>query len=350
MIEKYMRESLKSFQAYVPEPDIYDIKLDANENPYNHSDEFLQELKETITSELLTRYPDTNSVDLVTEIANYWKVDTTQVICGVGSDQIIDATTKLLLNPGDIGLVPTPSFSMYKHSICLNHGEAIEYSLTNDYNYDIESMIETCKLVKPKFMIICTPNNPTGNIITNEQLEKVLSHVECPVIVDEAYAEFTDETAIDLISKFDNLIILRTFSKSYGLAGARVGYAVSSKEIIDAIRLCIPPYSLSTFTQIVAKNSIQGKESYRKYIKMLKSSKDKLYNILCEKNQIEKVYPSYANFLLVKFKNKNVSNKLKEESVLVRDFSNHPLLTNCLRVTIGTETEINRLLDAIDKL
>lgn len=345
-----MRESLKSFKNYIPEPDLYDIKLDANENPYEHSEAFLQELRNSITSKNLIRYPDTDATQLVGAIAKYWKVEPSNVVCGVGSDQLIDGITKLLLEPGDVGLIPNPSFSMYKHSITLNHGKAVEFNLTLDFDYDVEYMIDLYLEYNPKFIIICSPNNPTGNVVTRENLKKLLSKVECPVILDEAYAEFTNETAIDLVQNHENLIVLRTFSKSYGIAGVRVGYAISSQETINAIKLCVPPYNLNFFSQHAAIQSINGIEDYRKYIVTLKLNKEKLYHILYSNKLVEKVFPSQANFLLVKFKEQGIAIKLKEKSILVRDFSNHPLLNNCLRITVGTEEEINKLQEALNEL
>ncbi|TCK98264.1 histidinol-phosphate aminotransferase [Natranaerovirga hydrolytica] len=353
MIKNYIRKDLSGFQPYEPELGQYPIKLDANENPFKHSEVILNEINEFTKDPFnLSRYPDTTSSELKKKIAKYWHFKKENVVCGVGSDQIIDCLLKVLIEPGDKIVMPSPSFSMYKHSTVLNHGVPIEITLdeANNYAYDIEAIIKITNEQKPKALFLCSPNNPTGNILSNKEIESVLKAVDCPVIVDEAYAEFTHTTAIDLINQYEHLVVLRTFSKAYGLAGLRLGYALGHKDIIDAIKLGVPPYNLNAFAQFVGQIIMDYIDVYKSDLDVIMKERDRLIDIINKLELVEKVYPSEANFLLIKCKKDTIAKGLKEKDILVRDFSKHPNMLNCIRVTIGTEEENNQLIQALKSL
>ncbi|TCT17021.1 histidinol phosphate aminotransferase [Natranaerovirga pectinivora] len=353
MINNYIRKDLAGFTPYEPELGSYPIKLDANENPFVHNEGLLNKIKEFIMdSSNITRYPDTTSSLLKNKIAEYWQLKAENVVCGVGSDQIIDCMLKVLIEPGDKIVFPSPSFSMYKHSTVLNHGVPIEITLNqdNDYNYDLDEFIQVANKEKPKAIFLCSPNNPTGNVLDNDSIEYVLKNVKCPVVLDEAYAEFADTTSVALVNKYEHLVVLRTFSKAYGLAGLRVGYALGSKAMIDGIKLGMPPYNLNTISQYVGTLIIDQIDLYNKDIEFIINERKRLASELQTINNVEKVYPSEANFLLIKTNKSTLAKELKEKGILVRNFSSHPNMLNCIRVTIGTEEENNKLIEVLNTL
>ncbi|MCT4545459.1 MAG: histidinol-phosphate transaminase [Vallitalea sp.] len=351
MINNYIRKDLKDFTPYHAQIKDYDIKIDANENPYEHNKEIIIKVNRWLEDcNNIRRYPDTDCTDLRNAIAKYWNVERDNVVCGVGSDQLIDSILKVFLEPGDKVLMPTPSFSMYKLSTKLNRGIPIEFSLEDDFSYNVEKIISLYRKEKPKCLFICTPNNPTGNTISIENMEKLLEEIECPVVIDEAYSEFIDESMIDKTYKYNNIIVLKTFSKAYGLAGLRVGYGIASKDMIDAINIVIPPYHLNSLSQFIAKTVIENTNEYNNKIEEINSNREWLFNNLKSINYVEKVYPSQANFLLIKVSSYTIAKKLENEKILVRGYGDAGELANCIRITIGTKEENEKLIDVMKGL
>lgn len=351
MIRDYIRGDLKEYTPYHAPEKKYTIKMDANENPYLHDEMIINAMKQWIKdSDNIKRYPDTDCTQLRESIAKHWYVQKDNVVCGVGSDQLIDCILKVFLEPGDKVLMPAPSFSMYKLSTTLNHGKAVEYRLNNDFSYDIDRIISLYENENPKCVFLCTPNNPTGNIISVDDIEKLLQVIKCPVIVDEAYGEFVDETMINKIDKYDNIVVLRTFSKAYGLAGLRVGYGIGSKEMINAISASIPPYNLSAFSQFFAKYVIDNFHYYNDYVEKIKEDRRWLTKELSKLDFIEKVYPSHANYILVKVSKAELPKILEEKGILVRGYGSEGDLAHCIRITIGTTEENKELINIMNQL
>lgn len=349
-MRKLIREQLKSFSAYHVLNQENMIKLDANESPYSLDEKVKNDLVNWINqNENFNIYPDTDSLLLRSKIADFWKVNIDNIICGVGSDQLIDGIMKLFLEPGDKVLIPTPSFSMYKLTTVLNHGEPIEFNLNEDFSFDYKLIIEKYKETKPKLLFLCTPNNPTGNIIEEKHIVNILEAVDCPVIVDEAYGEFSYTSMVKYVNSYKNLIVLRTFSKAYGLAGLRVGYGVANKEMIDYINITKPPYNLNTFSQKVAELVLQNSQEYEKRIDLIVKQRDYIYNKLEDIEGID-VFPSGANFFLIRSKSVDLAEKLKARKILVRSFKNDKDLKGCIRVSVGKEEENELLISSIKEI
>lgn len=350
MIEKYIRRDLKDFKNYSADFKDYKVKLDANESPYSLFKEINEELCNWINeSENFNIYPDTGCSELRQELAKFWTVYKENVICGVGSDQLIDCILKLFLEANDKVMMPTPSFAMYKISTVMNHGIPCEFELNNDYNYDTKKIIKTYKKINPKLLILCTPNNPTGNMMFKSEIKKVLENVQCPVIIDEAYGEFNNETMIDLINEYENLIVLRTFSKLYGLAGLRVGYAISNSKMINLINVTRPPYNLNTFSQKAAILVLKNMDIYEARVNKIMEEKKWLEEELKLIRDLE-VFKSSANFILIKSSVNNLGGKLKEKGILVRSFKGDDKLNNCHRISVGLREENEILIKGIKEL
>lgn len=340
MINKYLRKDLLDFKNYQVNNFDYKIKLDANENPYPHNEEVLEKACNWILEkDSLTRYPDTNNNSLCEKIAEYHGVCRENVTCGVGSDQIIEYIIKAFIEPGDVILVPNPSFSMYQLSNTLNHGKTISYELDEDFSYNIQNIIDLYIKHNPKIVFICSPNNPTGTTISKTALRELLEVVKCPVVIDEAYAEFINESMISDIHRYKQIVILRTFSKALGLAGLRVGYGIASSKMIEAINLCKAPYNLSSFSAKMAELVLDNIDYYMDIVKELQQNKDILFEELKKIPVITDVYPSSGNFILVKVRDKGVVDYLEHFRVLVRGYGYNGRLANCIRITVGTKEE-----------
>lgn len=348
MIRDYMRKDLANFKPYHSPLKPYDVKIDANENPYEHSPVVLEKIQNWLQDkDNLTRYPDTDVNELREQLASYYDVTKEQVICTVGSDQVIELLIKVFLEPGEVVLVPNPSFSMYTLSTVLNHGKAVAYELDDDFNYDYDKLIDAYKIYQPKLLFICTPNNPTGTKASIEGMRKVLETVKCPVVIDEAYEEFIDETMIDFIKEYPNLIVLRTFSKAYGIAGLRIGYAISNEEMIDIVSVAKPPYNVSSFSQAVASYILDESDYYKGKVKVIAEDREKLIASLRTLDIFDRVFDSVANFILVKTNQPELVDYLQDNKVLVRGYGDVGRLASHIRFTVGTAEENERLIALI---
>ena len=346
MISKYIRKDLLNFKPYHAPLKEYSIKVDANENPYKHSKKVISEMMEWLENkENLIRYPDTDANSLKERIAKIYNIGKENIICGVGSDQLIELVIKLFVEPGDKVLVPNPSFAMYGISTILNHGEVVEYELKEDFTYSVNKLINLYNKENPKIIFLCTPNNPTGTIIEKEEIKELLKTVKCPVVIDEAYAEFVKDSMIDEIKEYNNIIILRTFSKAFGLASLRVGYAISCEDMINALNLCKPPYNLSAASQKMAELVLDNIDYYNKEVEAIKINRESMYKKLKDIKIIDVVYPSQANFILVKSSRADrIVKYLEDRKILVRGFGGEGRLKNCIRITIGTEEENTNII------
>jgi len=348
MIRDYMRKDLKDFIPYHSPNKNYQIKLDANENPYPVSESVIRRLKIWLeTKDHLTRYPDTDVHRLREKLASYYKVDKEELICTVGSDQLIDLLIKTFVEAGETVLVPNPSFSMYTLSTVINHGKAVPYELDKNFDYDYDVIIEAYRTYQPKLLFICTPNNPTGNQASIEGMKQLLNVVKCPVIIDEAYEEFINDSMIDYINQYPQLIVLRTFSKAYGIAGLRIGYGLANKEMIDILSRVKPPYNVSAFSQAAAEFVLDDQAYYREKVKEICQNKVALIKDLRGTDCFERVYETTGNFILVKEKKEGLFTYLQEQGILIRRFGEKGRLKSHLRISIGTQEENRQLIQEI---
>jgi histidinol-phosphate aminotransferase len=233
----------------------------------------------------------------------------------------------------------------------LNHGVTVTYELDDEFKYNVDEIIKAVKAENPKLLFICTPNNPTGSTISNDEILRILDAIDCPVVLDEAYDEFVEESMIKYINQYPNLLILRTFSKAFGCAGLRVGYGIGSIEMIEALNICKSPYNLSSFSQAAAGFTLESVNYYKEKVKLLNQSREILIDELGGLNFFEKVHPSRANFILVKTKEINQANKLADflaaKGLLVRDYGSTGRLSGCLRLSVGTKEENTVLIEAL---
>ncbi len=339
---KYLRKQLKGMVPY-HSPKITDgIVLNANESPFNLPKSILKEFTDEINKFEFSRYPDTDNTILRQALANAYNLDISKVTSGVGSDEMIDAIFKAVISENDIVLTVKPSFSMYKEFARIHDASVVEIDLKKDFTYDVDAVIEGIKANNPKMIIICSPNNPTGCIMAKSDIIRIIESTKELVVLDEAYTEFSNENNMDLIDIYDNVIILRTFSKAYSLASMRCGYAISNPENITIIDAVKAPYNLNIMTQLLASIVIKNKDAFKDNILYLKNERDRVFNILKESN-IE-VYESNANFIWMRLNDKIVSELVNNKIYIRKMMYNTDVY---YRLTIGFKEENDMFLKVV---
>lgn len=334
----YLRDDLKDFKSYHAGNMDYKIRLDANENPQSITTNVKQKiLNWLINDEQLNRYPDTDSTELRTELANYYNLDKNNFVCGVGSDQIIDFITKAFLNANDFILTSSPTFSMYSIYAKLNHGKILSIQMKDDFSLDLDKIMDAVKTEQNlKVIFICSPNNPTGNTISEQDILYLIKNTNKIIVVDEAYEEFSNTSVIRYINDFDNLIILKTFSKAFGIAGARIGYAISNFNICDMLNIVKPPFNIPAFSQKLATFVLQDSHEYTKRVTEILALKQILFEQLSKLSFI-KIYESNANFIFFESQI-DIYNTLLKNNIKIRCFESNNN-KEILRVTVGTKAE-----------
>ncbi|RLI28355.1 MAG: histidinol-phosphate transaminase, partial [Candidatus Hecatellales archaeon] len=266
-----------------------------------------------------------------------------------GADEALDILAKTFVDPGTCALVASPTYSMYRISVELLDGRIIEVARRPDFSDNVEALIEQCKRPEARMVFLCSPNNPTGNLSKREDVVRLLETVECAVVVDEAYAEFAGESLVDLTGKYENLIIVRTFSKAFGMAGVRIGYMVAHPETIRLLSKARPPNSVSTISLTLAKLALENRDEILPKIEEIKRERERLAGRLAELPNVE-VYPSQANFILARFEQADkVYSELLKRGMVLRRVSG-PLLENCLRITVLDRKANDRLITSLKEV
>jgi len=306
----------------------------------------VQEVVESFDFSRLWAYPSENSDSLRARIASEFSVSPDEVIVGNGSDEILDIASKCFLNPGDVFCEPAPTFSMYKFYARVHFAEIVEERLRRDFSLDADAILET----RPKLVSICQPNNPTANLFDVREVRRVLEWAQGIVMLDEAYADFCGSNMIKDVLSSENGIDLRTFSKAYGVAGLRIGFAISRKEITDELRQVRTPFGLNSFSEAVATKALDHKDWIEEVVRKMKSEREFLGKKL--QSLGFSVYPSCCNFLLCRapVDGPALVSALRGEGIAIRDCNSYPLLENHVRITIGPRAMTERLLDRLGHL
>jgi histidinol-phosphate aminotransferase len=346
----FVRNGIKELQPY----DVADItcrvKLDAHENPYSLPG-FVQEKIEQACSWLaFNRYPDPNAHILRKNLSIKLSVLPEMIVMGNGSDELI-LYLLLCFGPKKI-IFPLPTFSMYDILARITLSTCAGIPLDDDFELNEEEIIDEAKK-DAAIIFLSYPNNPTGNCFSRKKIEKIISQTDALIVLDEAYYEFSKETFLPLVHECERVVVLRTFSKAFGLAGLRIGYMIAQPSVINEVRKVKLPYNLNAFSQAAASLSIENAPLFLPIVQEIMDEQKRISDILGTICKI-KVYPSKANFILFKMIDdicaKDVFNSLINEGVLIRYLGDVPGLNNCLRVTVGRHEENNEFLQAIKKI
>ncbi len=334
-----LKASVEKLQAYFVNDVPYRVKLDANEGS-----NYLLKEGFKIDDFKANLYPDSDSKVLREKMALYYGCKAENIMVGNGSSEIINTVINAYCDKGEKVMSFVPSFSMYETYCDLCGAVYIGVESEKDFTRNIDKLIEEANQQKPKIVILCNPNNPTGHVITREDIIKLLDNVkESLIILDEAYADFSEISVLDLIDKYENLMVMRTMSKAFGLAGLRIGSLIASDELIKYIWKVKIPYNINTLSQYAAEEAFNNADRVKDYIESVKLLRKELSNKLKELNFI--VYPSGSNFLFVKSPVDKLFEKLMEKGVLIRKFSDE-----YYRITIGRKEENEILVEEIEKL
>ena len=327
------------------------IRLDKGELPYPPSPKVVQAIAETANQ--INRYPDVLGGTLRTALADYTGVNPEQIVIGNGSDDLIELIVKIFLKPGEEVILPTPTFFVYGFATRVVGGIPIEVARKEDFSLDIDAIINQVT-PKTKVLFLANPNNPTANLEPREHLIKILDRLDCIVVIDECYYEFCQETVADLVDSYPNLIVLRSLSKSFGLAGIRVGYAITNENIADYLYRIAQLFPVNKLAIAASRAALKDREYIQYNINQIHQSKQQLIPALEELGLI--VYPSATNFLFLNTKplgmlSQDLVKFLQEKNVLVADFGGKQgLEPYYFRTAIGTPEENQILLKALRSL
>lgn len=344
-----IRPGLESLQSYHV-PDIaWPIKLDANERADDPPPLVKEKLVERLAAVAANRYPEIDQHSLKAAIADGYGLRAENVAVGNGSSEVLAALCRVFGGTGRKTVFPSPSFSMYPIYCRMADSTPVPVALDDGFVLDPDKILAAAGHEQAGLILLCNPNNPTGGLMAPETVEYIVAGADCPVVVDEAYGDFSGQTALGLLGKYSNIVIARTFSKAYGLASARVGYILAGREIIDLVARLLLPYHVNAFSLAAATTVWELRAEFAPGVTRTIAERARLTAALGELPTIE-VFPSAANFLLVRCgRAKDLAGYLQDQGIGVRDFSASPSLAGCLRITVGTAAENDALLAAVRK-
>ena len=342
-LNKLIRPAVKAMKSYSSARDEFEsqdkdlVFLDANENPFPNG---------------LNRYPDPQQMQLKNKLAALKGLRPSQILCGNGSDEVLDLIFRAFCEPNKDAIITlTPTYGMYAVLANLNGIQQQCVSLTTDFQIDVPAVLNAIR-PNSKLLFICSPNNPSGNVISRTAIKEILKAFKGLVVIDEAYIDFTDtESWLEDLSEHPNLVVTQTLSKAYGLAGIRLGICYASEEIIAVLNKIKPPYNINSLTQKAAISAISQRENTKQQLKTILDQRTELIKEFKKIAWIEKLYPTDANFILIRVDNANLRyEQLKNKGIIVRNRTREDGCTNCLRITVGTAEENKRLINTLNTL
>ena len=338
-INNIVRENVKKMKPYSSARDEFQdftqemVYLDANENPYSNG---------------FNRYPDPQQKDLKAEIAAIKDVYAENILLGNGSDEVLDLVFRAFCEPNKDNVITLPpTYGMYGVLANINAVENREVLLTNDFQPNVDTIFNAVDK-NTKIIFLCSPNNPTGNSFSDEAVLKILNNFNGLVVIDEAYIDFSkNKSWLVELSEFPNLIITQTLSKAYAMAGLRVGILYASKDVLMVLNKIKPPYNMNVSSQENAiRKLLQG--TFKPQLKKILLERKKLKTALLNFSFIKKIYPTDANFFLIKVDDADKRyQQFIDKGIVVRNRSTQPLCENCLRITIGTKEENLNLIETL---
>ena len=347
-----IKPQVRELRAYSLEPYRASIKLNQNENPFDLPRAVKEEVLRRISERSWSRYPDFVPTSLLERLSSFSGRPREGLLAGNGSNELIQALLMITLGRGKSVLVCEPTFSLYRQISRVLEADIHSVRLTPELGFDVDALRRAIRQVRPDVTIICSPNNPTGCVLSDEDLSMLLSESKGLVAVDEAYHEFAQHSVVELLAEFKNLVVLRTFSKAMALAGLRVGYLLGDPDVVQEIAKALLPYNLNLVSQTAAEVAMEMYDAeLRPLIQQMIQERERLYVAL---NDIDGLIPvsSRANFMVVRSKRdpKQVFEELLDRDILIRDVSNYPMLADYFRVCVGTPRENDQLIAALREI
>ncbi len=342
-IEKLTRKNIRVLKPYSSARDEFKdfdkemIFLDANENPHENG---------------VNRYPDPQQTSVKNELSKLKGIPTSQILLGNGSDEVLDLIFRAFCEPKKDNVITLPpTYGMYKVLANLNNVEEKEVLLTKDFEPCVKTILETADS-NSKILFLCSPNNPTGNSFSTKCVEGLLNTFQGLVVLDEAYIDFSSQQSwLERLNEFPNLIITQTLSKAYGMAGIRLGVCYASKKVTAVLNKIKPPYNVNELTQKYALKRLLNMDVVKEEITKILKERERLITNLKTIPFVEEIYPTDANFVLVKVDNATKRyEQLIEKGIVIRNRTTQPLCENTLRLTVGTKKETKLLIKALNEL
>lgn len=321
------------------------ILLNANESYKNISDALIKEIQEEIGYVKFNRYPEDSNQQLVKAYAKYIQKDAACIMAGNGSDEMLGIMIGLTMKEGKKLFTLSLDFSMYDYYTSMHNGEMLKYPMSVEDDFDVDAFIAMGKEKQVDLILFSNPNNPTGKVILQKDLLKILeAFPDIYVIIDEAYADFDDTTMLDYIDTYKNLLVTRTLSKAFALAGIRCGFLIGNKETMEMIKPYKVPYNVNRMTQLVGSIVLQHSDEVLANIEEIKTERDALYTEYLKIGRDDiKLYPSKTNYLYGKAINKKrFMDVLKSKSIVIRDYRD-----DSFRITIGSKQQNQMILDVL---
>lgn len=343
------KSSIKAIKKFSIDQDIRKdkIKLDLNENLMGCSLKVIEALKK-ITCEDIAEYPNYNN--FLEKLSKYLNINKDNILLTNGADDAIKAVMDGYLESGDEIIIPIPTFYLFELYSTFLGAKKILVNYNEDLSFPVDKIIEKINQ-NTKMIIFANPNNPTGTIVHQEDIIRILDKaINSIVLIDEAYFQFSKKSSKDLIKQYENLIIIQTFSKGFGLAGVRLGYIISNKDVIQNINKVTLPFVVNGLSIVAGSAALDDLEFVNHYVGLVKENRNYLTTELS--NLGVETYPSYANFIIANFGEKNnlIYEQLSEKDILVNNVSKQPMLEGCLRIAIGTKCQMETLIEEIKNL
>ena len=346
MAPSFVRANVRAMQGYTPGeqpgPGERVVKLNTNENPFPPSERVMKAIRE-IEPELLRRYPNPSGEQFRAAAAKLWNVSPDMILCGNGSDDILTIATRTFVPPAGVLAFPDPTYSLYPVLAQLESSKAVAMPWEKEYSLPIDALLQ----IEADAIYIANPNAPTGTSVSPLKIAELAKRFSGAVLIDEAYADFADDNCISLVAEYPNLIVVRTLSKAYSLAGLRFGYAIAQAPVIEQLMKVKDSYNCDAISIVAATAAIQDQEHAKRGWDHIRSERQRVSSELTQLGW--DVLPSQANFILARAPNgkgKEAYLGLKEQGILVR-FFNLPGLTDKIRITIGTSQENNALIGGV---
>lgn len=342
-IQRLIRPTIKALKPYSSARDEFQgvpsdmVFLDANENPFENG---------------VNRYPDPHQNKLKSILSDIKGIPTQNMLLGNGSDEVLDLIFRMFCEPNkDNVIILPPTYGMYEVLANLNAIEIIKVPLSESFQPKVDAILNETN-VNSKLLFLCSPNNPTGNSFSTDDVERLLKQFQGIVVIDEAYIDFSSQQSwLNRLEEFPNLIVTQTLSKAYGMAGIRLGICYASTEIIEVLNTIKPPYNVNELTQQKAIENLNKKELAANQIADILKERDILITELKTISFVIKIYPSDANFLLIQVDDANKRyNQLINQGIVIRNRTTQPGCKDCLRITVGTDSENKKLIRVLQDI
>jgi histidinol-phosphate aminotransferase len=350
---RHVKPAVRGLAAYTVALPVAPVKVNQNENPWDVPEAVKRRVVEKALARSWSRYPDLRPRELLEALARHsgWRAD--GILLGNGSNEAIEALLRVTVGPGTKVVVPEPTFSLYALLTTILGGELVRVPMSRvtpgGFVYDVDAILAARRKAAAPVTIVCSPNNPTGTSLELEDVARLCGDADGLVVIDEAYNEFSGRTAVPLLERHPNLIVLRTFSKAMALAGLRVGYLLASPGLVREIDKARLPYNLNFFSLAAAAAALEEKDALAASVDRLVAERERILACLADVPGV-RAYASDANFFLIECvaaDPKAVFASMLRRGVVVRDVTSYPMLERCLRVTVGTEEENDAFLHAL---